>query len=349
MNILNISTKMRILYIDDLPLTESHLLENAKSHASESAIADSLQDAINDYSYQLEEITAWTDGGSSVISPALNVMIDNLINDTSNDKRSEDIMQILVLDLMVSAQNWGIDLSILGNKKDKYFGYITENFGSGMHNNYMGQEVDTPEIVVNWFLDTVVTTLLPMVGSGIPADSAAAKALNYFNLDSNKLNLRHLVSGSNYNKQDSISHTSSISTHLSPTLKLFVLAQAASDGLIEANLWNDIIVGDLTRIKELILNKNNATNREFAQWIVDNCDGWDFDSTGQLDFNRGQAGGIPVNMLMDFFNNYPSRLLTDEEIKNINRIGDTVKMIQQTLKYWVQIMRDERMAIARNI
>ncbi|EJU9794631.1 hypothetical protein AAHL06_004321 [Vibrio parahaemolyticus] len=52
---------------------------------------------------------------------------------------------------------------------------------------------------------------------------------------------------------------------------------------------------------------------------------------------------------MDFFNNYPSRLLTDEEIKNINRIGDTVKMIQQTLKYWVQIMRDERMAVARNI
>ncbi|EGQ9697753.1 hypothetical protein FWP53_24885, partial [Vibrio parahaemolyticus] len=109
---LNILTQKGILYIDDLPLTESYLLDRAKSHASESAIADSLQDAINDYSYQLEEITAWTDGGSSVISPALNVMIDGLLNDTSNDKRSEDIMQILVLDLMVNSQNWGIDLSI---------------------------------------------------------------------------------------------------------------------------------------------------------------------------------------------------------------------------------------------
>ncbi len=346
---LNISTQKGILYIDDLPLTESHLLESAKSHASESAIADSLQDAINDYSYQLEEITAWTDGGSSVISPALNVMIDGLLNDTSNDKRSEDIMQILVLDLMVNSQNWGIDLSILGNNKDKYFGYITENFGSGMHNNYMGHQTDTPQKVINWFLNTVVTNLLPLVGSGIPTDSAAAKALTYFNLDSNKSNLRYLVSGSNYNTQDSISHTSSISTHLSPSLKLFVLAQAASDGLIEANVWSDIIVGDLSRIKELVLNNNNATNRELAQWIVDNCDGWEFDSAGQLDFNRGKEGGIPVNMLMDFFNNYPSRLLTDEEIKNINRIGDTVKMIQQTLKYWVQIMRDERMAVARNI
>ncbi|EGQ8312493.1 molecular chaperone [Vibrio parahaemolyticus] len=346
---LNISTQKGTLYINDLSLTESHLLERAKSHASESAIADSLQDAINDYSYQLEEITAWTDGGSSVISPALNVMIDSLLNDTLNDKRYEDIMQILVLDLMVNSQNFGIDLSILGSKKDKYFGYITENFGSGMHNSYMGHQVDTPEKVVEWFLNTVVTSLLPMVGSGIPTESAAAKALSYFSLDSNKSNLINSVSGSNYNKEDSISHTSSISTHLSPSLKLFVLAQAASDGLIEANVWNDIIVGDLTRIKELILNKKNATNRELAQWIVDNCDGWDFDLAGQLDFNRGNEGGIPVNMLMDFFNNYPSRLLTDEEIKNINRIGDTVKMIQQTLKYWVQIMRDERMAIARNI
>ncbi|HHJ3201875.1 TPA: molecular chaperone [Vibrio parahaemolyticus] len=346
---LNISTQKGTLYLYELPLTESHLLERAKNHASESAIADSLQDAINDYSHQLEEITAWTDGGSSVISPALNVMIDSLLNDTSNDKRSEDIMQILVLDLMVNAPNWGIDLSTLGNNKDKYFGYITENFGSGMHNNYMGHQTDTPTKVINWFLNTVVTTLLPLVGSGIPTDSAAAKALNYFSLESNKSNLRDLVSGSNYNTQDSISHASSISTHLSPSLKLFVLAQAASDGLIEANLWNDIIVGDLSRIKELILNKSNATNRELAEWIVKNCDGWEFDRAGQLDFNRGQAGGIPVNMLMDFFNNYPSRLLTDEEIKNINRIGDTVKMIQQTLKYWVQIMRDERMAIARNI
>lgn len=47
--------------------------------------------------------------------------------------------------------------------------------------------------------------------------------------------------------------------------------------------------------------------------------------------------------------NFPSRVLGDEDIKNINRIGDNVKMIMQTLKYWFQIMRDERVAIARNI
>lgn len=42
-------------------------------------------------------------------------------------------------------------------------------------------------------------------------------------------------------------------------------------------------------------------------------------------------------------------MLGDEDTKEINRIGDNVKMIQQTLKYWYQILRDERLAIARNI
>ncbi|MCG6364785.1 molecular chaperone, partial [Vibrio fluvialis] len=46
---------------------------------------------------------------------------------------------------------------------------------------------------------------------------------------------------------------------------------------------------------------------------------------------------------------FPPRVLTDDELKKINRIGDNVKMIMQTLKYWFQILRDERVAIARNI
>ena len=36
----------------------------------------------------------------------------------------------------------------------------------------------------------------------------------------------------------------------------------------------------------------------------------------------------------------------DEEI---NRIGDQVKMLQETLKYWLSVIRDEQLSIARNI
>ncbi|EJG0413071.1 hypothetical protein C4D16_RS21670 [Vibrio parahaemolyticus] len=64
-----------------------------------------------------------------------------------------------------------------------------------------------------------------------------------------------------------------------------------------------------------------------------------------LDFD----GSLNANWLNALYQNYPQRVLGDEDIKEINRIGDNVKMIQQTLKYWYQILRDERLAIARNI
>ncbi|STQ76310.1 molecular chaperone [Grimontia hollisae] len=64
-----------------------------------------------------------------------------------------------------------------------------------------------------------------------------------------------------------------------------------------------------------------------------------------LDF----AGELNFDWLNNLANNYPKRVLGDEDIKEINRLGDSAKMIMQTLKYWFQIMRDERVAIARNI
>ncbi|GHY16918.1 molecular chaperone [Vibrio cholerae] len=67
--------------------------------------------------------------------------------------------------------------------------------------------------------------------------------------------------------------------------------------------------------------------------------------TISLDFH----GELNRHWLEDLADNYPKRILGDEDIKEINRLGDSVKMIMQTLKYWFQIMRDERFAIARNI
>ncbi|HDZ9215859.1 TPA: molecular chaperone [Vibrio cholerae] len=92
-------------------------------------------------------------------------------------------------------------------------------------------------------------------------------------------------------------------------------------------------------------------DKTIADWLADvnKNTGWTYDNAGQLDFNRGQEGGIPIADLLNFFKGFPSRVLSDDELKEVNRIGDNVKMIMQTLKYWFQILRDERVAIARNI
>ena len=41
--------------------------------------------------------------------------------------------------------------------------------------------------------------------------------------------------------------------------------------------------------------------------------------------------------------------MTKEDLKEINNIGDQVKMLMQSLKYWLTTLRDEQLAISRNI
>ncbi|ANB97471.1 hypothetical protein [Vibrio parahaemolyticus] len=88
--------------------------------------------------------------------------------------------------------------------------------------------------------------------------------------------------------------------------------------------------------------------------------GWENSSYGQNEsYGPQRPTGVTITMdfdgslnsdwLNNLYQNYPKRVLGDEDIKEINRIGDNVKMIQQTLKYWYQILRDERLSIARNI
>nr|WP_234826589.1 hypothetical protein [Vibrio anguillarum] len=65
--------------------------------------------------------------------------------------------------------------------------------------------------------------------------------------------------------------------------------------------------------------------------------------------NFHSSSGMQVDYFTALSENLPSRPLTDEELKEVNRIGDQVRMLQETLKYWLQICRDELVAIARNI
>lgn len=324
------------------------LIKQTDNINTEQAISSALEEAIAQASSELDALNAWTEGGNDVISPILEIMLEDIINDESNAKKQEDLMQLLVFDLLIHQDEWGIDLNnIFGRQAKKYFGYITENFGSGMHNVYQGQDKDTPEIIVNWFINSVINKLPDLIGDKIPSTSVTAKLSGYFNESSNKTVLLELAK--NYNTQDSISHENSTSTHISPALKLFLMGQAAYTGLIDAEQWESFIKADVVEVKKYLKIDDNDSNKKISDWLVQQNIGWEYDNSGQLDYNRGHEGGIPVEMLKNFFDRFPPRILTDDELKKINRIGDNVKMIMQTLKYWFQILRDERVAIARNI
>ncbi|EGR0628224.1 molecular chaperone [Vibrio cholerae] len=331
------------------------LVLNGMEQNIEQQISNSLLDAIDKSAAELEDFKAWTDGGNSVISPIIDLMYENLIKDDTNNNKSEDLMQLLVFDFLLHQDEWGLN-DILTNDEREYLGYITENFGSGMHSVYKGYEENTPDKIVNWFLNTFCKRL---ESSGkIPDDSACFKILSFFKEEVNKNKLVSLgndytrelqsVDTSNINLSNSISKSES-STHVSPTLKFFLLAQGAKEGILSANDWAEFINSDIEGIKKLLGLEGG--DKTIADWLADvnKNTGWTYDSSGQLDFNRGQEGGIPIVDLLNFFKGFPSRVLSDDELKEVNRIGDNVKMIMQTLKYWFQILRDERVAIARNI
>ncbi|EGR0608693.1 molecular chaperone [Vibrio cholerae] len=331
------------------------LKTNRNSKNKEQEISDSLLDAIDKSASELESFKAWTDGGNAVIGPIVDILYDSLIQDDTNNNKMEDLMQLLVFDFLLHKEEWGLD-SIINSDENKYLGDITENFGSGLHAVYAGHENNSPSNIVDWFLNTFIVKLK---NSGkIPEDSVTSKVIKLFDDVNNRNKLEQLardytaelerIDSSNITLSNSLTKSEN-TTHLAPTLKFFLLAQAAKEGTVSANNWNSFINGDIEKIKSFL--GLTGSDSLLADWLVDQNrnTGWSYDASGQLDFNRGHEGGIPISSLLGFFNDFPSRVLSDEELKEVNRIGDNVKMIMQTLKYWFQILRDERVAIARNI
>ncbi|EPC4928872.1 molecular chaperone [Vibrio cholerae] len=324
---------------------------------TEQKISDSLLDAIDKSAAELEALDAWTNGGNAVIGPIIDIMYEGLISDETNESKLEDLMQLAVFDFLLNQEEWGGEL-LFSDSEKIYFGYITENFGSGMHSVYSGYTKNPPTSVVNWFLDSFISKASEVV----PKDSVCSKIINLFNDEDNRNKLKLLSENYSRNILDNVSNnngsisiensvsTSQSSTHLSPTLKFFLLAQGAKEGILSANDWEKFINSNLDDSK-IMLGIESESDKAIVDWLVDNDrnTGWVIDNSGQLDFNQGQAGGIPIEDLLSFFSGFPSRVLSDEELKQVNRIGDNVKMIMQTLKYWFQILRDERVAVARNI
>ncbi|WP_114783623.1 hypothetical protein [Vibrio tetraodonis] len=339
---------------------QKQVVQSMVSSNPEDAIALTLAASIEAYSKQLEDIQAWTEGGSAVLEPMLDMIYQSILADGVDGTEYEDLMQLLVIDLLMHSDEWGLDLTaLLGDDYEIYLAQITEHFGSGLHAPYGQYDDYPPKKIINWFLNTLVPSLTPLVGNQIPADSLTGQILTFYNDPKNRLGLincaRHYWTDPNgfINGSDELS--SKNCERLSPTLKIIILADAADKGTITAEQWDQLIMGDVSDFEELL----GISDGELGLYLMD-IDGW-APSNGASGSGAGdhvetdrypdftESAGIYPDDLIEVLDTFPGRDLTDEELEEINRIGDQVKMLQQTLKYWLQICRDEQMAIARNI
>ncbi|ENM0977123.1 hypothetical protein AB6R07_003098 [Vibrio parahaemolyticus] len=331
-------------------------------------IANSLQDSIDDYAKELELIGMWVEGGKGGFYVALDKIANNLFN--QSPPNYEELFQVVLIDVLINAADYGLenDANFM-----QYLSWCIEYIGTGQHNTWIDDLPAPPSIVENQnnhginngnlkkLADNVWRNIHQKITSGdISTSSLAYRAMGLIsggNGVSSTLpsSLGNKLDKNNYFNANSGGWITTTNNNMSPMMRLMLLTQALGDDDLSKAELETILNGSLQEINSLTQSKYQKHPYEYILakdpiWQNSDHSGAQGASkpTG-VTITLDYAGKLNQTYLTSLYQNHPSRVLGDDEITDINRIGDTVKMIQQTLKYWIQIMRDERMAIARNI
>lgn len=402
--------------------------EEVATTNKEQEIADSLINAIDDHTIQLEAISNWTDGGINAFKGALEMIAQNMMSNKPSGEYStyfEDLFQLVMMDVLVNSHEYGL------NDSDflQLLSWSLEYSGTGQHNSWVETLPDPSNIEGagtpggsknNNFVkivDTVWGRIQKQIEAGkIPNNSLAARVMVFIcengnskdthsgSIDKNGIT-PHLPSGI-YNNLYTGKNGNAVSSpegfydpnsggwittqnnNMSPLMRLTLMSCILKDkSELSTSQVNTIMYGSLNDINNLymeLFNVTNSTTKASEKLPAENVylyiirsnegdtirppectdpnlehdsNGWQNCAYNNNSANRPQgvsisldfAGELNFDWLNNLANNYPKRVLGDEDIKEINRLGDSAKMIMQTLKYWFQIMRDERVAIARNI
>ncbi|MGI2126971.1 hypothetical protein [Shewanella oncorhynchi] len=316
---------------------------------SEAVIASALATSIEGYGSQLDIVNKWTSGGKPAFEAAIMQMFTAMKEGGINGIEYENMFQLVLLDVLSNSKEYGLeDANFL-----KELGTLLEKTGSGSHTNWDF----TPE-QLGAKVNNVWSTLNSAIQGGkIPTDSIAYQAMSAMsggNISSTTpTELSSRFTSSVYNDPNAGGWITSGLNDISPMARIVLLSALNGDQTVSAAEVETILTGSKAEVDGLLTKLANMD--AMAYLFSAKCPGWQNSSDTNKPLPHGvtQAfdydGTIQAQYLTDLYKNFSPRQLTDEDIKEINRIGDQVKMLQQTLKYWIQVCRDEQMAFARNI
>ncbi|CAI2325934.1 TPA: molecular chaperone [Vibrio parahaemolyticus] len=353
--LLNDSTTLEVPYSPETLKTQLQKQKAAvRSTAAaprniESDISDAMLNAIDQSAKDLSILQGWTDGGIGMFNSANKVMFEALKQAMqSNDPTKkgfalEDLFQLAVIDFMANSNS-----SIPDDLKNK-MSHFLESTGSGshgVHESWDGQKFAN-ELKSVW--DHIKTHA--------PENSLSKDILNYIETQAGGIDQLKTQYTTKFNDDNGYAFRNNYdkeNSGLSPMLRLAVMAKflAQKPDIIQEDL-EKLMTGTFKEMEGLI-SKHIGQSMTLESLLIvgsSSSSGWQIiesgDNSGKiLDWN---GAGLDLKYFQDLYTQFPARVLGDEDIKEINRIGDNVKMIQQTLKYWYQILRDERLSIARNI
>ncbi|WP_188009292.1 hypothetical protein [Grimontia hollisae] len=314
-------------------LNVSKIRRNIDYYASsnkESEIANSILDGISQGTEQLSILQGWTNGGVDMFNAAVRVMFNDLKKNSENGFTQEDLFQLAIIDVMA---NSNVDKNMID--KMVHFLESTGTGSHGVHENWDG----------NKFAEEV-DSVWNYIKTHAKEGSVAHDVLELLK-DTNSLKKQYKE---NFNNNNGYLFESSYSNDLgvSPMLRLTLMSNFIKRKPdISQNDLDMLMTGSINDIEKLI-DEKIGTDISFSKLLVENSSWREVEMNGKkvIDWN---GVGIDRKYFIDLYKNFPPRVLDDNDLKQINRIGDNIKMLMQSLKYWFQILRDERVAIARNI
>lgn len=316
---------------------QSQVVKSMLEGNPEEAIALLLAKSIETYAKRLQEIQDST-GGKAAFSDALQIMFDSLIKKgTPSGHDLENIFQLAIMDFMSN------EYEDLTPDLKEAMSHFLESTGSGSHGVHEGW--NGPHFANN------VDKLFDFMLTHAPKDSLCHKALNSIDKSSLKSQLENnfdneggFVGLNDYDKNPSHG--------LSPMLRIAITAAYLKNNPLELKDVNLLLTGSMADLNAYI--NSNTEYSSAMEFLFANDDsgpgeGWrivDQDGRKVIDW---EGIGLSIEYFEGIYNHFPQRILTEDELKEVNRIGDQVKMLQETLKYWLSIMRDERLSTVRNI
>ncbi|WP_249039922.1 hypothetical protein [Photorhabdus asymbiotica] len=314
---------------------------------AEQAIALALASSIEIYAQKLEFIQGWTNGGVEMFKSSLMLMFENKKADGVQSTDLEDLFQLALLEIMCNPQEYGLENWYEKNKVD--ISHILESTGSGSHSLHE-TNWNTPQK-----LGAVVVKLYDSIMSNgnIPSDSFLGQIMQELaKAGGGQAISNQIVSGWADDYGWWVNRNGLGSTEISPMLRLFLLSSLLETKEMSQESVELILTGSVDEIDAFVASEFDGQEGKYKsaslQWLIDHAN-WqiqDKHNTDQIDWI---GDGIEIKELTKLYSEFPGRELSEDELEEINRIGDQVKMIQQTLKYWLQICKDEQLAMARNI
>lgn len=119
--------------LSDTVNNQRSALNLMSSRNAEVDIANSLQNAIDDYAYDLDALQGWTTGGVKMFSSALKAMFESLIHDGVNGIEREDIFQLALLEVMINPDAYGLKSWVEDTSNKTEISHLLESLGSGSH------------------------------------------------------------------------------------------------------------------------------------------------------------------------------------------------------------------------